>query len=55
MFENSDLYRMNWRKCYFDAFHDIIPNIHSSGESDNILITNYRSFSNSVKLWEVVC
>ena len=20
MFENSDLYRMNWRKRYFDAF-----------------------------------
>ena len=20
MSENSDLYRMNWRKCYFDAF-----------------------------------
>ena len=28
MFENSDLYRMNWRKRYFDAFFMLSYPIH---------------------------
>ena len=35
--------------------HAIVPDIRSSGELENILTTNYRWFSSSVELWEVVC
>ena len=45
----ADLYRMNWRKRYFDAIsyvilmqsHTIVPYICSSRELENILRTNY--------------
>ena len=36
-------------------FHDIVPDIRPSGEPENILATNYRCFSSSVELWEIVC
>ena len=42
MFENSDLYRMKWRKRYSDALHAIVPEIRSFGEPENIITTSYR-------------
>ena len=36
-------------------FHSIVPDMHLSGEPENILTTNYKWFSSSVKLWEAVC
>ena len=35
-------------------FHTVIPDLRSTGELENILTTNCRWFSSSVKLWEVV-
>ena len=37
-------------------FHaNIVPDIRSSGEPENILTINYIRFSSSVELWKVVC
>ena len=36
-------------------FHVILPGICLSGESKNILITNYGKFSSSLEVWEVFC
>ena len=41
MFENADLYTMNWRKRYFDALPAIVPDICPSGEPEKVLATNY--------------
>ena len=42
MFENADLYKRISVKAILMHFNAIVPDIHSSGEPENILTTNYR-------------
>ena len=55
MFENADLYRANYQNAILTHSDAIVLDIRSSGQLENILSTNYRRFSGSVELWEVVC
>ena len=41
MFENSDLYKANWRNAILMRFHAVVPYIRSSEEPENVLTTNY--------------
>ena len=35
MFENADMYGMNWRNAIFMHFHAIVPDVRSSREHSN--------------------